>query len=338
MDCTPTTDCTPTDACDLQVDTRDCRKPRSCDHGHDTRNCSACILRAPWDGHCIQSGNDPFCEAAKAAQNQIYDRAFDACNALGPIDDLVCEGAKAGQNTIYAQSKLQCEAGKSAKKAACEAGKTTVKLACEGAKEGLKRLSRTGNLANIDGSISGDASLNLGLRDVHFGDAMDTLSLNIQISGDAGLDTHFKFVPLDIIGHLACPLEWTADKRISTRIPSQTIPLKVTLARRVDGDNQYYDGLLDAFDIKLYFEPSPLSLILQNINFYLACAPAAGLINGVTLNLAPFIPELLKDYTYKQSAISFTFTPDVPVQKVMGQDVKPVLSETPLAILVTGHI
>lgn len=32
-----------------------------------TRDCSACLLRRFWDGGCIQHGNDPTCEAAKAA-------------------------------------------------------------------------------------------------------------------------------------------------------------------------------------------------------------------------------------------------------------------------------
>jgi hypothetical protein len=73
--------------------------------------------------------------------------------------------------------------------------------------------------------------------------------------------------------------------------------------------------------------------VLKNINFYLACGPAAGLISGLTLNLAPFIPELLKDYTYRQKPISFTVTPDFPVQKFMGHDIKPRLSETSLALL-----
>ena len=167
---------------------------------------------------------------------------------------------------------------------------------------------------------------------------MEKLSLDVKASGSAGLDTHFKFVPLDIVGHLACPAEWTADKRIGTQIPEQTVPLNMSLQRQTKDGKQSYEGEVDEFPIKLHFQPSPLSLVLQNINFYLACGPAAGLINGLTLNLAPFIPELLTDYTYKQKPISFAFTSDLPVEKVVGHDIKPALSETALAILLTGAL
>jgi hypothetical protein len=76
--------------------------------------------------------------------------------------------------------------------------------------------------------------------------------------------------------------------------------------------------------------------VLQNVNFDLACPVAAGLINGLTLGLAPFIPELLKDYTYKLAPMTFSFTPDLPEQSILGHSVKPKLSETPLALILSG--
>lgn len=95
-------DCTPT---------RDCGNlPRS----HDTRDCSACLLRAPricifggcTGGQCIQRGNDPFCEASKAAQNVAYD-------------------------ADYAARKFDCERIKEQDKAVCAVNKELVKLDCE---------------------------------------------------------------------------------------------------------------------------------------------------------------------------------------------------------------
>jgi hypothetical protein len=44
---------------------------------------------------------------------------------------------------------------------------------------------------------------------------MDKLTLTLMASGSVALDTRFKFVPLDIGGHILCPLEWTADKRVT---------------------------------------------------------------------------------------------------------------------------
>ena len=51
----------------------------SCPNNHDTRDCSVCLLRVL--GHCTQRGNDPVCEAAKAAQNAAYSVEFAACLA-----------------------------------------------------------------------------------------------------------------------------------------------------------------------------------------------------------------------------------------------------------------
>jgi hypothetical protein len=74
---------------------------------------------------------------------------------------------------------------------------------------------------------------------------------------------------------------------------------------------------------------------LQNVNFGLACPVAAGLINGLTFGLAPFIPELLKDYTYKLAAMTFSFAPDLPTQSILGHSVKPKLSETTSALVLS---
>lgn len=330
IDCTPHRDCTPAGNCDLHVDTRDCHRPRECTHGHDTRDCNVCLFSA--FGRCQQRGNDPFCEAQKAAQNVIYDSNYSACTALGPLDDVVCEGEKATQNGLYVAAKAQCEAGKEADRILCEGQKTAQRLGCETEKATLDGLHRTGNIANIDGSVSGAGALKLCFSEVHFTDAMDKLTLTLEASGSAGLETHFKFVPLDVVGHVLCPLEWTADKRIDTTIPQQSIGVSLAIARQAGS----YEGKLDKLPIKLHFEPSPLALVLQNINFDLACPVAAGLVNGITLSLAPLIPELLKDYTYTVEPLTFSFATDLPTQPVLGRSIKPMLSETSRALLLSG--
>ena len=161
-------------------------------------------------------------------------------------------------------------------------------------------------------------------------------SLTLAASGSAALDTHFKFVPLDVGGHILCPFEWTADKNITTSVPPQSIGAGVSLARGRGFGCPEHQGRLDELPIKLHFEPSPLSLVLQNVNFTLACPVAAGLINGITLGLGPFIPEFLKDYTYKLAPLTFSFAPDLPAQSILGHSVKPKLSETASALVVCG--
>lgn len=309
IDCTPTRNCTPS---------RDCTPTRNCDSHEDTRDCSACIVRNPFTGGCTLRGNDPVCEASKAAQNAGYATA-----------KLACETQKES-------ARLDCERLKTQERVTCETEKTGQKLACEAEKGAIDALHRTGNIGNFDGSISGNGSLKLCLRDVHFTGALDKLTLRLESSGSAALSTHFKFTPLDVAGHILCPFEWTADKEINTQIPLQSIGAAVSLTKDTSAANPIYRGRLDELPIKLHFEPSPLSLVLQNINFVLACPVAAGLINGLTLGLAPFIPELLKDYTYKLKPLTFSFVPDLPSRSVFGRKMKPIFSETPLALVVSG--
>jgi hypothetical protein len=244
IDCTPKLDCTPTQACDLQEDTRDCRRSRNCQRNNDTRDCRACILRAPEicvpnfpsgqscsGGQCIKEGNDPICEAQKGAQNTAYEADYLACLNLGPLYDAACEAAKGTQNGLYAEQKAQCEAEKSTTKFACEARKGGLKGACETYKGTVDALHRTGNVGNFDGSISGTGDLRKCFREVAFATDLAKLSMKLETTGSAGLETSFKFTPLDLAGHMLCQLPWTADKHIRVTIPSQTVGVDVTLAK-----------------------------------------------------------------------------------------------------------
>lgn len=85
----------------------DCTPDRNCSAivvRKDTRNCRSCLLKNPFGG-CIQRGNDPICEASKAAQNASY---------------------KADE----AARRLDCERLKSQSKAICEIKKETDRVEC----------------------------------------------------------------------------------------------------------------------------------------------------------------------------------------------------------------
>jgi hypothetical protein len=308
-----TINCTPSDKCDLQKDERDCRRPPNCTHNHDERDCHGLGKIA--------------CEIAKAAQNKAYDAAYATCQAGAWVTDQACETAKGAQNAIYSENKLQCETAKTAKKDACET-----------AKEGLKRVSRTGNFANIDGSMGGPASVQVCLNDTRFSDDLSHLSMNLALDGEADISTHIKFVPLDVVGHLACPAEWTDDRTIKASMPSQTIPVAASFSPRFAGGKYIYTGQVNEFAIKLHFDPSPTVILLRNANFTLACLPLAGLINAVTLNLGPFIPDLLKDFNYEQKPISFEFTPQLPAMKLLNHALELKISESSRALKLTGEI
>lgn len=308
LECAPTRDCTPT---------KDCTPTRNCDLKVDRRNCRICVLPNVFTGGCSEWGNNPVCELAKGTQNGLYAK-----------EKLECEASKT-------KEKVDCEGVKSLEKVRCETEKAGEKLACEAGKKALDLLHRTGNVGNVDGSIAGTGSLRLCLPNVHFDAALNELKLTITASGSASLDTHLKFVPLDA-AHIFCPFPWTADKNITTTIPPQSIGASVSLARKADAGVLMYQGRLEELPIKLHFQPSPLSLVLQNINFQLACPVLAGMVNALTLGVGPLIPEFMKDYTYKLKPIPFSFKPELPTQSILGRNFKPALSETSLALIVSG--
>lgn len=288
--------CTPHRNCTLDTS--------NCHLNHDTRNCSVCLFKNYLTGGCTLRGNDPTCELEKKAQNLGYQTGYDACLTKDKLAQLDCERIKLQQ------------------KGFCEAEKST-----------LIGLHRTGNIANINGNVSGTATLHMCFKNVHVTNAIDKVTLAIDTSGGADLGTHFKFVPLDVVGHILCPAQWTADKNIKTSIPTQNLPVNLTIAHAGTPDAPVYQGTLAGLPLHLHFQPSPLSLVLQNANFYLACPATAGLINGLTLHLAPAIPEFLKDYTYHLKPVSFAFKPTLPSLSVMKHNFKPTLSETSLAMI-----
>lgn len=118
--------CDATRDCSLKTDTRDCSlkvDTRDCSLQEDRRSCNVCVGFV-----CF---NDPFCEAAKAAQNLIYKGIKDKCelekaaqNAIYVGDKTACETAKGTQNAIYVAEKNACEIIKAGEKATCEANKT----------------------------------------------------------------------------------------------------------------------------------------------------------------------------------------------------------------------
>jgi hypothetical protein len=112
----------------------------------------------------------------------------------------------------------------------------------------------------------------------------------------------------------------------------------VSLARKPSSDKLTYEATLDETSVTLHFDPSPLSLILDNINFALACPVPAGIISGITFNLAPLIPDVLKDYKYTQKTLAFSFPIDLPAKPLLDHMIKPELVETSRGILLSGSL
>jgi hypothetical protein len=125
-----------TRACNLEVDRRDCSLQtdnRDCSLNVDRTDCSLQVDTRSC-GHDVLGVhiNDPFCEAAKAAQNAGYSAAKGVCettkaakNADFSREKAMCEAAKTAQDAAYSAGKASCESAKTAQNGAYAAAKAT---------------------------------------------------------------------------------------------------------------------------------------------------------------------------------------------------------------------
>ncbi|MER9684688.1 MULTISPECIES: hypothetical protein [unclassified Mesorhizobium] len=320
MDCTPTKDCTPTADC---TQTQDCSQTRDCSQPHDERNCHACLLRAPRvcffgscsGGQCIKEGNDPFCEAQKAAQNDAYAGSRLKCEAEKAAARGECEAAKSGRKfdceKNKAASKVQCEGQKEAARLACEAEKTGKKALCETAKEGLKRISRLGNVANVDGKVGGSGTLSVCIKKLSLSHSLDNLSASLSVSGQASADFGIKYVPLDIAGYLVCQVPWTENKHLDVRLPTQELGLSSQISLDMTTTPPKLKAVFKTSALAVKMRPGPRDLILQSYNMRLSCLPVNGLLDPVVVEASRAIPELNGDFELagQERAFELVLTP-----------------------------
>lgn len=168
-DCTPTRSCTPTENCEQ---TTDCRQTAEC---NQTRICRRCLF-----GIC---GNDPVCEAEKVLARGKCETAKEGrrldCERLKSSNKASCEVAKEGRRMdcerLKTTEKAACESEKAAERIGCETTKTAKKMACESGKEALKRVARLGNLANLDGGVSGEGRLEICMRQIQISPTLENI-------------------------------------------------------------------------------------------------------------------------------------------------------------------
>jgi len=183
--------CDATKDCSLKVD------PRDCSLKEDRTDCSAtraCNFPPNVDNRNCEGLGKIFCEAAKAAQNKIYEadaagKKID-CERIKAQEKLACESSKSSKNIGYQAEKELCETGKAAQnaayageKAACEAAKSGAKATCEAQKAADLQACRLGNY------FTGD---NIGpMTDNLFKRALNQVpSPLIYVSGDTELLTN----------------------------------------------------------------------------------------------------------------------------------------------------
>jgi len=316
---------------------RNCESNRSCSFSanKDERDCKTCILSRPvicapkvcapsWagggcvgggctGGGCAQEGNDLLCEAAKAAQNAIY------------LTDANLR--KADCDRLRAMETAGCQVEELGKKTLCETGKAT-----------LNALRKTGNFANIDveSDIKSD-NLNVCVRDFSLSSGLDNVAFNLDVAGQTMADVNVKFVPLDIVGHLACQFPWQEKQRFSAELRDSRVGVNSAIKIDTSKEKAHINFAIDAMTIKAKLSPGPTEFLLRSPNMTVSCA-GLNLIKPLVVTLTPFLPVLRGDIDHKIDKQDVSFEIPLPVPKVGDFGMRVVASETPKSLVLSGSL
>lgn len=313
---------------------RNCESSRRCsfeEHAPDTRDCSACLLYAPrvcvprvcafghcigggcTGGQCVQRGNDPICEVAKAGQNLAYKTDAN----LRKVD---CD-------RLRAMETAGCQAEEVGKKALCETGKAT-----------LNALRKTGNFANIDveTDLKSD-NLKVCLREFSIAPGLDRVAFALDVSGKATADVDVKFVPLDIVGHLACQFPWREKQRFTAELRDSRIGVQSAMQIVTTQERARLDFAVEETTVKAKLSPGPTEFLLTSPNMTVSCA-GLNLLKPLVVALTPFIPALRGDIDQKVEKQRASFDIPLPSPQVGDLVVRVVASETPQALVLKGSL
>lgn len=239
---------------------------RKCRASKDKRNCKACLLRRPWDNGCVQRGNDPICEAAKASQNLAYQAEAEACRARENL------------------AKLDCERLKAQEIAACEIESSFEKATCETAKQVVKSLERQGSYARISGNADPSGQISATFSDFTFSNDLSSFEFDLGVNANLNVDGSIRFVPKGPLGPLTtCISAWKESYSSRVVIPETVQRVKGTLA--IDPVQITLNWSSHTF--KIGMSPSPVeSIFVENPHFLANChiglsiAGVAELISG----------------------------------------------------------
>ena len=259
-----------------------------------TRNCSADHINCTPTRNCTPTKN---CGGYK--WYQAPDKA--RCELEKSAAKLDCERIKSSQ-------KAECETKKSAWKLDCERIKTQQKVACETEKEVVKRINRTGNFANIKGSVAVESKIEIQLKKVKFHDG--GAEVKLDVGGLSKFDTNMRFTPLDIVGHMACQAPWRDRFATEAELVPQEIALDVNYKIKSKEDNLIVSMIIKPISVSAVVNPSPKQLIMNSQEFTIHCLPLAGLIRAVDIALPDIIPDEVNgnvEYEQGQTEINHSF-------------------------------
>lgn len=240
--------------CTQKTDNRDCT-PHTCHRSRDTRDCGICLIWRIWPGKgCAQRGNNPICEAAKAAQNVLYDAQYGGCELDAARLKGTCEAAKAGQNMLYASET-----------AACQAGNTLVRELAD----------LTGRVGRVSGTMDAKAGGTIAIRQLGATEAFDAMTVTTRVEAKADISARLSFVQSDLMGHLLCQFPMQG-KTLNAR--ASVGPDAIALTGRVVGTGGKPEIILSAVNIRFQLRPRPVeALFTQNPDLNITCAGAASL-------------------------------------------------------------
>lgn len=217
----------PFSAEEIVCEVRDCTAQRSCSSGftqcireRDTRDCTRCLFRNPLNNRCVSEATDPICEAARAAQNAKFEEERAACLEQEALEQEDCE-------RLAAQERASCELEANSERTACQAVKTAV---AENA--GLSEF------ADIELKFQAGGNLSATFSNFSIEGDLESLRLNLGLSGTLRLDGSIRFAPRQALGPLAaCMNAW--QKSFQGRVvlpyqassmiaPIQTLPTDLT--------------------------------------------------------------------------------------------------------------
>jgi len=296
--------CTPTKACDL----RECKFEAN----HDERNCGgACIIPQLFGGGCVLRGNDPLCEAAKKGQNDLYTTAAN-------LRKLDCD-------RLAAQEKLMCEGEK-----------TGTKLLCEGKKEALNALARTGKFGNLDIDASMKTNnMKVCLKDFTMSTALDRLQFTLDVQGSAEAKVNVKFVPLDIVGHIACVMDWSKEQTFNASLRDSRVGIASGIRLVTDGTGARAEAKVDKLRVKAKLDPGPTEFLLKSPELLLKC-PVLAAVAPTAVLLTPFVPQLRGEIDYNLPEQQMSMKLELPEQDVAGRKLTVEVSSTAVSLVVTG--
>lgn len=312
---------------------RDCQSKRECsfNSNKDTRDCDTCLISRPvicapkicafggcvgggcTGGGCIQRGNDPICEAAKAGQNAIY--LADAnlrkadCDRLREMETGACKAEVAGQ-------KILCEAGK----------------------ETLKALKRTGNFANLDMQADVQANdVKVCMKDFSLSAGLDQVALKLGVSGNAQADIGLKFIPLDIVGHLACQWPWTDNKKFAAKIPQQDVAINSGVTIVTEDEKPRLIFTVAETEATVNISPGPTEYLLTSANLTLSCA-GLNFIKPLVVVATPFLPQLRGEFKQKVAKQDVSVGMPVPKLKLGDSEIGAQFLATTQALVLKAAI